>query len=99
MTTEIRAVPLPRDTSQPYQALGAVPVRAEGLSKTFGSEVAVDQLTFDVPEGAIFGLIGPSGSGKTTAIRLMTGIYEPTAGTVKVFGLSPHKFNSTVRRR
>lgn len=99
MTTEIRAVPLPRDTSQPYQAHGAVPVRAEGLSKTFGSEVAVDQLTFDVPEGAIFGLIGPSGSGKTTAIRLMTGIYEPTAGTVKVFGLSPHKFNSTVRRR
>jgi ABC-2 type transport system ATP-binding protein len=103
MATEVTAVPVPRDATQPRRPLGldgaAAAVRAEGLTKRFGSEVAVNNMTFDVPKGSIFGLIGPSGSGKTTAVRLMTGIYEPSEGHVNVLGRLPRQFNSTVRRK
>ncbi len=99
MATELSAGPVPRTVTQGGFPLGEAAVRAVDLTKRFGNEVAVDHMTFDVPEGAIFGLIGPSGSGKTTAVRLMTGIYEPTEGSVTVLGRSPHNFNSTVRRR
>ncbi len=72
-------------------------VEAEGLTKQFGDEVAVDSLTFEVPEGVIFGLIGPSGCGKTTTVRLLTGVYEPTAGEVSVLGASPLHFTQKIR--
>lgn len=72
---------------------------ARGLTKQFGEQKAVEDLTFDVPRGAIFGFIGPSGCGKTTTVRLLTGIYKPTAGEVQVMGRSPAKFNKRERRR
>jgi ABC-2 type transport system ATP-binding protein len=99
MVTDATAVPIPREATQPRQPAGPSAVRTEGLTKRFGTETAVDSLTFEVPRGSIFGLIGPSGSGKTTTIRLMTGIYEPTEGQVTVLGKRPHDFNSTIRRR
>jgi ABC-2 type transport system ATP-binding protein len=72
-------------------------VEAKGLTKQFGEEVAVDSLTFEVPEGIIFGLIGPSGCGKTTTVRLLTGVYEPTDGDVSVLGTSPLHFTQKIR--
>lgn len=99
MVNELTAVPVPRDATQPQRPAGAASVQARGMSKAFGDEVAVNNMTFDVQPGTIFGLIGPSGSGKTTAVRLMTGIYEPSAGEVVVLGKRPRDFNSTVRRR
>lgn len=48
-------------------------IRTDMLTKKFGDQIAVRELTFDVPKGTIFGFIGPSGSGKTTTIRLLTG--------------------------
>lgn len=72
---------------------------AKGLTKRFGDQVAVENLTFDVPRGAIFGFIGPSGCGKTTTIRLLTGIYKPTEGEVEVLGRRPAKFSKRARRR
>jgi ABC-2 type transport system ATP-binding protein len=74
-------------------------VEANGLTKKFGTEFAVRDLTFQIPRGKIIGLIGPSGCGKTTTVRLMTGIYEPTAGSVHVFGKDPKRFSAKVRER
>jgi ABC-2 type transport system ATP-binding protein len=61
-------------------------IRTENLSKRFGEITAVDALTFRVAEGEIFGLVGPDGAGKTTAMRLLTGIMEPTSGDAWVTG-------------
>jgi ABC-2 type transport system ATP-binding protein len=72
---------------------------ARGLSKKFGDQVAVDDLSFEVPPGSIMGFIGPSGCGKTTTIRLLTGIYRPTSGDVKVLGRNPAQFTKRDRER
>ncbi len=57
-----------------------------GLTKTFGSQVAVNSLTLSVPRGSVFGFLGPNGSGKTTTIRMLLGLAEPTAGSVELLG-------------
>ncbi len=62
-------------------------VRTQALTRRFGEEVALDQLTLGVEEGEIFGLVGPDGAGKTTTMRLLTGILEPTSGEAWVDGL------------
>jgi ABC-2 type transport system ATP-binding protein len=72
---------------------------ARGLTKSFGTQVGVEDLNFDIPHGSIFGFIGPSGCGKTTTVRLLTGILRPTSGEVKVLGRAPHKFSRRDRRR
>lgn len=59
------------------------------VTKKFDETVGVDDLSFEVHEGEIFGFIGPSGSGKTTTMRLITGIYTPTSGTVSLLGANP----------
>lgn len=61
-------------------------IQAEGLTKHFGTTVAVDRLDLTIPAGAIFGLVGPDGAGKTTTMRLLCGIMRPTAGTARVAG-------------
>jgi ABC-2 type transport system ATP-binding protein len=61
-------------------------IRTEKLTKSFEGLTAVDNLTFTVAEGEIFGLVGPDGAGKTTAMRLLTAIMEPTAGDAWVAG-------------
>lgn len=77
----------------------AMVVDTKGLTKRFGQQVAVDDVTFTVPEGTIFGFIGPSGSGKTTTVRLMTGVQTPTAGRVHVWGTPPSSFTEHERAR
>ena len=64
-------------------------LQAHGLRKAYGSLVAVDELTFEAQAGEVVGLLGPNGAGKTTAIRVLTTIMPPTAGTFSVAGL-PH---------
>jgi ABC-2 type transport system ATP-binding protein len=76
-----------------------VAIRTIGLCKTFGDQVAVHNLTLEVPQGIIFGLIGPSGCGKTTTVRLLTGVYKPTSGTAVVLGESPAEFRRQTRRK
>jgi branched-chain amino acid transport system ATP-binding protein len=68
-----------------------------GLRKEFGGLVAVDDVTFVVPEGSIVSLIGPNGAGKTTFFNMLTGVYKPTAGRVvfageDLTGKPPHAF-------
>ncbi len=72
-------------------------IEMRNVSKVFSREAAVQNLSFSIPEGVIVGFIGPSGSGKTTSVRLMTGIYQPSEGEVRVFGKDPSTFNSRER--
>lgn len=62
-------------------------LEVKNLTKRFGSLVAVNQASFEVPEGSIFGLIGRNGAGKTTTIRMMMGIYLPDEGEVNLRGV------------
>ena len=72
-------------------------IHVENVTKKFGGEVAVNQATFDVPRGTIFGFIGPSGSGKTTMIRMLTGVYAPNAGKITIMNMDPTKFGRKQR--
>ena len=64
----------------------AAKIEAEGLSKRFGTHVALVDFNIEVAPGEIFGLIGPNGAGKTTFLRLLTGYWLPTEGDVRVDG-------------
>lgn len=61
-------------------------IEAEGLTKRFGSRLAVDGLHLSARPGEIYGFLGPNGAGKTTTIRMLLGILRPDAGTVRVCG-------------
>jgi ABC-2 type transport system ATP-binding protein len=62
-------------------------VRARGLAKAFGPIRAVDDVTFDLAPGRIYGLLGPNGSGKTTLIRLLMGLTHATTGGAEILGV------------
>jgi len=66
-------------------------LRVEGLTKTFGDRTVVDNLSFDVKPGEVFGFLGPNGSGKTTTIRIAQGIIQPDCGSVSIMGLRPNR--------
>ncbi|MHB8909913.1 MAG: ABC transporter ATP-binding protein [Syntrophales bacterium] len=71
-------------------------LRIDGLTKQFGGLRVLDEVSFQVPEGIIYGLIGPNGAGKTTLFNLVTGILQTTAGSVhlgdmRLTGLAPHR--------
>ena len=68
-------------------------ITAEGVTKRFGDQAAVSQLSFEIPRGTIFGFVGPSGCGKTTTIRLLTGVYLPDEGKIQVLGKNPSRFS------
>ena len=61
-------------------------IEAIGLKKVFSEFVAVDNLSFQVNQGEIYGLLGPNGSGKSTTMRMLLGLLRPTEGTAKVMG-------------
>jgi ABC-2 type transport system ATP-binding protein len=62
-------------------------VDAHGLSKRYGSTLALDELDLTVAPGEVYGYLGPNGSGKTTTIRLLLGLHRPSAGHVSLFGI------------
>jgi ABC-2 type transport system ATP-binding protein len=62
-------------------------VVARDLSKAYGSFIAVDRVSFEVPEGEIFGFLGPNGAGKTTTIKMLAGLTSPSSGQALVAGL------------
>ena len=64
-------------------------VQVSGIRKTYGPHVAIDDVSFDVWRGEIFGLIGPNGAGKTTTMECVEGFRTPERGTVSVLGLDP----------
>ena len=66
-------------------------VQVEGLRKTYGATFAVDEVSFEVREGEIFGMVGPNGAGKTTTIECLEGLRKPDAGMVRVLGVDPQR--------
>ena len=72
-------------------------IEAEHLVKRFGDILALNNLSFTVGEGEIYGLIGPNGAGKTTALRIVGTILKPTSGTVRAFDIDVVKEPSKVR--
>ncbi|MEL4357687.1 MULTISPECIES: ABC transporter ATP-binding protein [unclassified Luteococcus] len=61
-------------------------VRTRGLTKTYGTVKALDDVGIEIPRGEIYGLVGQNGAGKTTLIRLLTGLARPSAGSLELFG-------------
>ena len=61
-------------------------LKLQNVSKSFDGFLALDDLTLNVPQGAVYGLVGPNGAGKTTAIRHITGVYRPDSGSVTLAG-------------
>jgi ABC-2 type transport system ATP-binding protein len=74
-------------------------VETQNLTKTFGEDIAVQSLNMQVPRGTIFGFVGPSGCGKTTTVRLLTGFYKPTSGSLSVLGKNPADFSKSDREK
>jgi len=70
--------------------LGTYAVEVDGLTKRFGSFTAVNNVSFKVRYGEIFGFLGPNGAGKSTTIRMLCGLLEPSAGTATVGGFDIH---------
>ncbi len=66
-------------------------VKVEGLRKTYKTTIAVDDVSFDVQENEIFGMVGPNGAGKTTTIECLEGLRKPDQGLVTILGVDPHK--------
>ena len=74
-------------------------IEAIQLTKKFGDFTAVNQVSFEIPRGEIFGLLGPNGAGKTTTIRMLCGILEPTAGEAHVMGYDVAKHSEEIKQR
>ncbi len=74
-------------------------IRMEGLSRSFGSLRAVDDLSFEVPPGIVFGFLGANGAGKTTTIHLLLGLLDATAGHATVLGFDSGSQSGEIRRR
>ena len=70
----------------------------QNVTKTFGSVKALDNLTMNIPKGAVYGLVGPNGAGKSTAIRCLLGVYRPDAGTITLDGETVYE-NPAVKAR
>jgi ABC-2 type transport system ATP-binding protein len=67
------------------------------LVKRYGNFVAVNDVSFSIKEGEIFGIIGPNGAGKTTAVECISGLRVPDSGSIQLYGLSPQKNRNKIR--
>src|SRR5436305_14158142 len=67
-------------------------IQTRGLTRTFGDLTAVQDVTFSVAPGQFFGFLGPNGAGKSTTIKMLTGLLEPSAGSIEILG---KPFNSS----
>jgi len=74
-------------------------IEVHGLTRQFGNFTAVDQVSFEIPKGEIFGLLGPNGAGKTTTIRMLCGLLVPSEGTGTVLGFDVRKKPEEIKKR
>ena len=88
----------PQETPRGDPQLDAA-VLIERVSKRFGDDIALDDVSVAVPQGTILGIIGPSGAGKTTLVRLMTGALTATDGEIRVMDEDPVRFKRHTRER
>lgn len=72
-------------------------IEVSGLHKEYGPKVAVDDVSFTVEAGEIFGILGPNGAGKTTTVECVTGLRTPDRGRISVLGLDPQRDHDELR--
>jgi ABC-2 type transport system ATP-binding protein len=77
---------------------GSAAVEIGQITHRYGDHLALEEVTFNVPEGSLFGLLGPNGSGKTTLFRILTTLLTPSSGTVTIFGRNVQTHPHTVRQ-
>ena len=73
-------------------------ISLQRLTKQFGAQTAVSELSFEIPAGQIVGFLGPNGAGKSTTLRMLTGILAPTSGTATVCGFDLLRETIEVKR-
>ncbi len=93
------ALPTPEATTATDLSSGAPAIELRGLTKRFGETVALDGVDLVVRPGIVFGFLGRNGAGKTTALRILSGLARPTAGTARVLGHDVAHTSDTVRAR
>src|SRR6187402_3328767 len=76
-----------------------IAIRSRGLTRRFGSLVAVDHVDLSIPKAQVYGFLGPNGSGKSTTLRMLCGLLTPSEGEVEVLGLSIPKQAEALKRR
>jgi ABC-2 type transport system ATP-binding protein len=91
------AAVMPRVTVDP--AIARAVISADGLTKRFGAFTAADHVSFEVPQGEIFGLLGPNGAGKSTTFKMLCGLLVPTAGHASVMGIDLRRHAARARQR
>jgi ABC-2 type transport system ATP-binding protein len=74
-------------------------ISLQQLTKRFGTQTAVDALSFEIPTGQIVGFLGPNGAGKSTTLKMLTGMLEPTSGTATICGFDLRREPLEVKRR
>src|SRR5262245_41952963 len=74
-------------------------IEITGLTRRYGNVEAVNGLNLTVPAGCCYGFFGRNGAGKTTTIKCLLNLLRPSSGTVRVFGLDPHKDEVAVKKR
>jgi beta-exotoxin I transport system ATP-binding protein len=74
-------------------------IETEGLTKSYGSARGIEDVTFTVEAGEVFGFLGPNGAGKTTAIRTLLDMLHPTRGSARIFGLDSQRDSVAIRAR
>jgi len=85
------------DPSHGSQADPGRVISVQHLVKRYGDFVAVDDVSFSIEQGEIFGIIGPNGAGKTTTVECISGLRTPDSGSISVYGLSPQKDRNRIR--
>ena len=79
--------------------MSKIVIEVKNLRKSYGSVVAVEEISFEVYEGEIFGMVGPNGAGKTTTVECVEGIRKPDKGELIILGLDPQKEGYSLRQR
>ncbi|RYZ52362.1 MAG: ATP-binding cassette domain-containing protein, partial [Sphingobacteriales bacterium] len=74
-------------------------IKVAGLTKVYGTQLAVDHISFELKKGEIVGFLGPNGAGKSTTMKMITGYLPPTDGTAEVSGFDIQKDPMEVRKR
>ena len=74
-------------------------IETEGLTKRYGGKRGIEDVTFSVEAGEVFGFLGPNGAGKTTTIRTLLDLLHPTSGSARIFGLDSHRDSVAIRAR
>ena len=76
----------------------SIAVEIKGLSKHYKNVIALSELTININEGEIFGIIGPNGAGKSTALKILTTLLKPTAGSAKIFDINVEENPEKIRK-